>query len=456
MKRRALLGGAGVCLTLPFLETFAPQQALGQAGAAPKRFAGFFIPNGMDMDYWRPTGSGTEFELSPTMGPQRTFDDGLGDYPADEDGPGLENFKDYLLIISGLNNTQQEEGPGDHAGGIGSMLTNRTVLKEPGLGMGGPSIDFTIAQAIGQDTRHPNLVMAGKRGPGSGGTCDSYPCSTGAFVTFDNEGQNLPRIGEPQQIFDALFEGYDPSASSEELAAIRALDRSILDTVHTQATALQPKLASQDRARLDKFMTSVREVERRIESLGDVQCTVPERIEGDFGNNKESMDVANELLVLAFQCDLTRSASFMWGFPADGRNYASIGATGGHHDISHHSKAEANINMLRRINYWYYRRLSRLASMLQELPDLDGRSMLDNTLIFQSCDISDGDRHNHTDMPVVLLGGGAGFTMGRHMAFSRDDDMWFGHLFTSIGQAFGADISSFGEHGTGPLPDLIV
>lgn len=451
-NRRAFLGGASVCVALPFLEALTPKKALGQAGAAQKRFASFFIPNGMVMeDGWMPTGTGTDFQLGPTMGPQRVFNDGLPPYPADEDGPGLEGFKDQLLIISGLSNTEKEVGPGDHAGGIGSMLTNRTVMKQAGLGMGGPSIDFVIAQKVGMDTRFPNLVMGARPGRNPGGTCDSYPCSVGGYITFDADGQNLPHVGAATQVFDSLFQGFDPNLGQEALAAARALDRSILDTVHAQGTALLPSLALQDHARLDKYLTSVRDTERRL-SFQTGTCSVPEQLGPDV-TNKESMDTFAQLIALAFQCDQTRVASFMWGIAADGRDYTSIGMEKGHHGTSHHNDRPEKLAQLRRAEYWYYRRLAWLAQLLQEMDDVDGKTVLDNTLIFQSSDVSNASQHSHEDMPVVLLGGGGGLQMGRHLAFAGQD-RWFGHLFTSLGQAFGADVTKFGERGDGPLTGL--
>lgn len=456
-KRRAFLGGAGVCVALPFLEALTPKEVLGQQGVAPKRFAGIFVPNGMMMDSWRPAGAGPSFVLGPTMGPQRSFNDGLMPYPADEDGPGLEGLKDYLLVISGLQNTEEEQGPGDHAGGVGSFLTNRTVNKAAGVGMKGPSLDFVIAQKLGQDTRQPNLVMLGREGKAPGANCDSgYPCSVGAFITFDLDGQNLPHIGDPSQVFETLFAGLAPGSGSEAFAAARALDRSILDTVHAQGSALLPSLATQDRARLDKYLTSVREIERRVSVASGGGCALPAVPPNGFGgSNKQLMDTYMELTALAFQCDQTRVASFMWGVAVDGRNYGSLGADAGHHGLSHHQSDEVKMNKLRRINYWYYRRLAAMGERLRGMEDVDGRTLLDNTLIFQSCDISDGDDHNHNDMPVVLLGGGAGFQMGRHLSFTDNDDRWFGHLFTSIGQAFGLEITEFGERGDGPLTDLL-
>jgi hypothetical protein len=144
----------------------------------------------------------------------------------------------------------------------------------------------------------------------------------------------------------------------------------------------------------------------------------------------------------------------MWGNMTSARNYAFIGASGGHHDVSHHGSAAEKIAYLKTVGRWEYNRFGEFLQRLKDMPDLDGRTVLDNTLIFQSSDISDGDSHNHDDMPVVLAGGGAGFTMGRHLEYPGN---WFGELFLSIAQAYGVQgLATFGEHGTAALAGLTI
>src|SRR5262249_52612529 len=163
--------------------------------------------------------------------------------------------------------------------------------------------------------------------------------------------------------------------------------------------------------RLEEYLTSIREVERRIVNLQNGEggaCTLPERnTTYSFENGRVTIDIEHELMALAFQCEATRVISYMWGNSSNGRPHTFIGAPGGHHDISHHGGREENLNKLRRIDYWWFRRFSELLLRLKGLPDIDGRTVLDNTLVFLGTDVSDGDEHNHDDMPVVLAGGGA-------------------------------------------------
>jgi hypothetical protein len=456
--RRAFLGGASTLIALPFLETLAPKHALGQAGGAPKRFLGYLYPNGMMMDDWRPVGFGTNFTLGKTMGPSgRVFDDGRMPFPASQDGPSLEMVKSKLLIISGLQNTQQiDKIPGDHAGGIGSFMTNRTVPKTANASMGGPSIDFTLAQTIGKDTRRPYFVMSGEGSRPAGSLCDSgFSCAVADHITFDDKGINVPRVENPGAMFDQLFEGLDPNANAQAAAERKARNKSVLDLVAAEATSLEATLSRQDRPRLQEYLTSVRELERRIDAGGGAgaQCMPPTRTGTAFSfeNGRATIDVCHELMALAFQCDATRVISFMWGNSSNGRPHNFIDAPGGHHDISHYGGNADSIARLRRIDYWWARRFAELLIRLDGMTDIDGRTVLDNTLVFQSSDISDGDAHNHDDMPVTLAGGAAGFATGRHVDLK---DRWFGDLFISIANGFGAPLTAFGEKGTAPLTEL--
>lgn len=457
VPRRLFLGGAAVAVGLPFLETLTPRRALGQAAGAPKRFVGYFMPNGFDMDTWRPVGVGEELVLGPMMSAAPLEIGG---------GPGLDSLKDKLLVISGLENTHQADGPGDHAGGIGSFMTNRTVPKDVGAGMGGPSIDYLIADSYGNATLRPYFVLGGEPPFWQGDYCDSgYPCAVGNHITFDMQGNNIPRLESPDEAFDQLFAGVDPTASNEAAQRRAALETSILDLVLDQSNDLTSKLSAQDKPRLDEYLNSIREAEERIAALAGStaagSCTPPTRVDS-FGVSNQggqiggdhlgAINISHDLMAIGLQCDATRVMSFMWGNMTSARNYSFVGAAGGHHDISHHGGMASNVDKLKIIGQWEFNRFAEFLQRLASMPDVDGRTVLDNTLVFLSSDISDGDAHNHDDMPVVLAGGAAGFTMGRHLTYQG---LWFGDLFLSIAQAFGVSgVTSFGEHGTAPLPGL--
>jgi hypothetical protein len=254
------------------------------------------------------------------------------------------------------------------------------------------------------------------------------------------------------------------------LAQRRALNRSILDLVNKEAGSLQPKLSYQDRPRLDEYLTSIREVERRIAALpattaaptcmmpamrpNPFQGLVVDKVidPGEGSNPRAANDICHQLMALALQCDATRVISFMWGNSTNARPHTFIGASGGHHDTSHHGGGGVLVNKIKRIDYWFFRRFAELLLKLKSMPDIDGRTVLDNTLIFLSSDVSDGNTHNHDDMPVVLAGGATGFKMGQHVVAPM---AWFGDLFISIAKGYGLDMPTFGEQGKAPLPNLI-
>ena len=467
--RRAFLGGtAGALIGLPFLESLAPRNALGQTSAAPKRFLGYWYPNGYYMLDWHPTGAGTPYTFGPNMGPgNRVWADGLGTFPTTEDGPGLDSIKDQVLLISGLQNTHQPAMvPGDHSGGTGSFLTNRSVSMAANAKMGGPSLDYTISQTIGQTTKRPYLAMGGEAARAAGVFCDSgFSCSVGDHISFDNSGSPLTRFDNPGQIFDQLFMGLMtgtttmPSAADLMAAARRKQDASILDLVTAEASALQPKLSRQDRLRLDEYLTSVREVERRINTVqaagGSVMCTPPARQAAAFmlANPRQTIDIAHELIALAFQCDATRVISFQWGNSTTNRPHTFIGASGGHHDTSHHGMDMTLINKIQRIDYWWFRRFTALLTRLKGMQDVDGRSVLDNTLVFQGTDVSDGAKHNHDDMPVLFAGHGGGtFKPGKHVLYAPETHTKVSNLLTSMLGSVG--VTTMVGDATGTLPEV--
>jgi hypothetical protein len=433
LSRRLFLGGAATAISLPFFESLAARDAVGQAATAPQRFLAFFAPNGFDMADWRPTGTGQELVLGPMMA-------------------SLEPVKDQLLVLSGLQNEKQDRAMGDHCGGIGSFLTGRTVIFDAER-MDGPSIDQLLAEQIGTQTKLKSLELSGEQGFADG-SCDSgYRCAVGNHISFDASGVPLPKLFDAQVIFDRLFQGVDPGASVADAERRRAARKSVLDAVLGQASTLSGKLSAGDKLKLDEYLNAVRDVESRIETAGGgVACVPPVRPESAMQDSVRAQ-VLTEMMALAFQCDVTRVISLMWGNMTSNRNYAFLGAAGGHHDISHHGGNADAIAKLKTIGKWEIDQLAALLTRLKGMQDVDGRTVLDNTLVFFSSDISDGDAHNHDDMPVLLAGGAAGFTMNRHLSFPEQP--FFAQLYVSIANAFGSTLTTFGERGTAPLAGLV-
>ncbi|HEX2880403.1 MAG TPA: DUF1552 domain-containing protein [Polyangiaceae bacterium] len=435
-SRRAVLAGAGVCLGLPLVESLLPRVARGQTVQAPKRFIGYFVPSGMLMDEWTPTGTGSNWQATGLLAP-------------------LAPFQAQTNVLTGLRNTKQEDNLGDHAGGTGAFLTGRTVPRHQTV-MGGPSIDQVLAATLGQETALRSWQLGGEGGTAAG-SCDSgYPCAFANQISFTAAGVAMPKVRSVADAFQRLFAGTDLTLDPAEVSRRAALKGSMLDVVLDEAQALAPQLSVQDRPKIEQYLSSLREVEHRVQLLVDspTQCTAVAPSEP--ADDDQLIETMSDLMALAFQCDLTRVITFQWGNAASNRNYGfrDPAILDGHHNISHHQGLTDNLDQLRTIDTWQVEKLAYLLDKLEAIEDLDGNSALHNSLIFYSSDISDGDLHNHDDMPVLLLGqAGGAVQSGRHIVY--DDQPWFANLFVSIANALDVPIETFGENGDGPLSGIV-
>ncbi len=435
LSRRSFVGGAAAVISLPFLEAMMPTKAWAQQ-EKPLRMLCYYVPNGMHMPSWTPAQEGANFTLSETLAP-------------------LANVRDDILVLSGLENQPaRPDGPGDHAAGTGSFITATHVFKTEGADIqNGISVDQVAANVIGPATPFPSLQI-GMDGGGSTGNCDSgYSCAYARNISWAGPQTPLPKTVDPAILFDRLFAGFDPQATVEERARRTRLKKSILDYAVEDTTKLQAKLGARDRFKLDEYLTGVRELETRIGDLDPAsRCGVPDRPSGSY-NVTQKAQIMSDLMVLAFQCDMTRIQSFMLSNAGSGRQYDFLGITQGHHEISHHQSLQANYDMLRVINLWEMQQFAYLIEALKAAPDgVDGENLLQNTAVFISSEISDGNRHNHDDMPVIIAGqcGGA-FNTGRHV---RHTGQPVSNLFISMLNAVGAPTAAFGDDGTGPLANL--
>lgn len=434
LSRRAFLGGAGAVLTLPMLEFTAPRIARAEDNIA-RRFLAFYVPNGIHMAGWTPSAYGPNYELTPILTP-------------------LQDVKNKLLVLTGLENTPgRPEMAGDHAGGTGAFLTCRHVTKTEGADIkNGISVDQMIAEHVGQKTRIKSMQL-GTDGGSSAGGCDSgYSCAYSRNISWASETQPLSKTVNPQVVFDQLFEGFDPVATSAEKAKRQKYRMSILDYVLDDASRLSGKLGATDKRKLEEYMNGVREIELRIEKGTGPECTPidkpPESLEFPA-----LVKMMCDLMVLAFKCDATRVISFMMGNAGSGRAFKFIGVDEAHHDISHHMSVQENYDKLTKINTWEVAQLAYLLKELDAIEEGDG-TILDNCAVFFSSEIEDGNAHRHTNMPVLLAGGlGGKIKPGRHIVY--DDAPPVANLFISIMNAVGVGATTFGDNGTGPITGLV-
>lgn len=430
INRRTFLGGAGAALALPMLESMLPigKTAFAQENSA-KRMLGYYVPNGFHMPSFTPGATGRNFDLSATLSP-------------------LANVKDDLLILSNTENyPANPDGPGDHAAGTGSFLTATHVFKTEGADIrNGISVDQVAANQLEGETRYKSLEL-GMDGGGSAGGCDSgYSCAYARNIAWAGPQTPLPKTVNPRTVFDRVFAGFDSQANAEESARRRRLQKSVLDYVRSDATRLQARLGATDRAKMEEYLTGVRELERRIDGLDEATvCGVPDR-PGENYNVTEKAQIMADLITLSFQCDLTRVQTFMLANAGSGRSYNFLGISEGHHQISHHQGLQSNHAKLEQINRWEMEQFAYLLERMKNTQDVDGTPLLDTCTVFMSSEISDGNRHNHDDLPVILAGNCRGyFDTGRHVRFAEKTKI--SEVFMTMLDAVGTPVQEFGDDG---------
>jgi hypothetical protein len=435
LSRRAVLRGAGAAVALPLLDAMSPAFGAAAPAAGPKRMAFVFVPNGINMADWTPRAEGASFELPRTLEP-------------------LNPVKSDLLVLTGLTHDKARangDGPGDHARSGASFLTGVQPRKTAGANIrAGISVDQVAAARIGRATRLPSLEIGCDRGLNSG-NCDSgYSCAYSANISWKSESMPMAKEVSPRAVFDRLFSaGADPKRDRQR--------RSILDYVAEDTAKVGRELGAGDRRKLDEYLQGVREIEVRIERAEKESRTTPTaapKMDLPVGvprDYAEHMRLLFDLLVLAFQTDSTRIATFMLANEGSNRPYPFIGVSEGHHDLSHHGNDTAKKEKIAKINRFHMEQHARFLSRLKAIKEGSG-TLLDNCMIVYGSAISDGNRHNHDDLPVVLAGGGAGtIKTGRHIRYPQNTPM--NNLFLSMLERMGVPTDTLGDS-TGRLNNL--
>jgi hypothetical protein len=442
ISRRALLSGGGLMFGLPLFESLVPRSLRAQAEVAPVRLVYLYLPNGVDMATFRPEATGAGYATPPMM-------------------LGMEAVKSEFSVVTGLENRNgRPDEIGDHASGTGSFITCAHANKSETEIFVGVSADQIAAQALGAETRLPSLQLGIDGGGGSGDCDNGYSCAYTRNISWSGPSTPLPKIVDPQQAFEQLFAGYDPGESDAEAARRRAYEQSVIDAVLGDANSLRGKLGATDQKKLDEYLSGVRELEKRVADLGpQVTCDPGEPPPSDDDLDYPAHIAAMfDLIVLALSCDATRIVTFMFGNAISGRTHPFLGITGGHHDISHHGDDPALIAQLAQIGRWEMDQLAYFFSRLKETPDVvPGQDLLYNSAIFCSSDISDGNRHNHDDMPIIMGGhAGGAFTPGRHIEFPTnqgEEDERVANLLVTMLATAGVEGAQLGDS-TGPLTGL--
>jgi hypothetical protein len=435
VARRTFLRGAGVTLALPLLDSMVPAQTpLRRTAASPvRRFVGIWHPHGAAPGYWSPLQEGSDFDFSFITKP-------------------LEPFRNRVVLISGLDMTDamatEDEPGGDHARGavLLSGTRPRRNAVSPYLGV---TIDQMIAQKYGQDTILSSIQL-GVEDTGNFGNCNwGYSCAYTNSISWTSPTQPLPTQINPRVAFQRLF---GDGASQDERRAGRKENASILDSVRNELGLFKRRLGASDQTRLDTYLDNIREIERRIEIA--MSKTVREPSEEIPFGQPESKHVhfrlMYDLMALAFEGDITRSATLMLGRDLSGTSFPESGFTGGWHGTSHHGDKPDNIANYSKINRYHVQNLAYFCEKLKNIPDGDG-SVLDHVLIYKGSNMGNSHRHAHEKVPVILVGGIDGtFKGNRHIVFP-DNTQRTSNMLLSLLHLYGFEQKSFGSS-TGPLP----
>ncbi len=444
ISRRTVLRGLGATISLPLLEAMlpAPARGAGDPGTKPPvRMAFLYVPNGIHMPAWTPAQTGHQFELPPTLQP-------------------LAKYQAHLTVLSGLTLNGARalgDGGGDHARSVAAFLTGAHPKKTNGADISnGVSVDQLAAGEIGTQTRLPSLELGLERSA-KAGNCDSgYSCVYTSNMAWRSPTSPVAKEVDPGAVFDRLFGDALKDQSLQDRSRQDRYKASILDLVLEDAKALQTKLGDTDRRKLDEYLFAVRDIERRIANAGklrNAQAGVPDydRPAGVPGEFEQHAQLMFDLMTLALQTDATRILTFMFTNAGSNRNYPQIDVREGHHDLSHHGNDSAKQEKIAKINLYHMTLFSYLIDKLSTTPEGEG-TLLDNCMAMYGSGISDGNRHNHDDLPIILLGrGGGSIQAGRHLQYPRDTPLT--NLYWSMLQRMGVPVDSFSDS-TGTLEDL--
>jgi hypothetical protein len=411
-SRRHFLRGLGACVALPAFESLAPLKALAApasklaattASGAPLRAAFLFFPNGAIPAAWWPNEPGRDFEFSRTLKP-------------------LEPLRQHIQVLGGLDQKHAYGGPdgaGDHARGGGVFLTGVRLRKSATDLHAGVSIDQAIAREVGHLTRFASLELSSDAIRTSG-ACDSgYACAYQYNLSWSSPTTPVAPESNPRMVFERLFGAGGPGERADNLRRRQQEQRSVLDFVLEDARGMNRRLNGRDRDKLDQYLTGIREIETNIEKAERFGIAKDPGIATPSGIPQERsqyVQIMFDMLVLAFQTDSTRLCTFLMGHDGDNRSLPEAGVSEGHHDLSHHFNNEEKIEKLTQIDHWHVQQFARFLQKLDSVKDVDGQSLLHNSMIIYGSGNADSNRHTHSNLPLVLAGhGGGALTPGRYI-----------------------------------------
>ena len=431
LPRRTVLRGLGAAVALPFLDAMLPVFSLRGLGAAKPvhRFQTFYVPNGMAMEYWSPKGEGSGFELSPILEP-------------------LAPYRNQMLVLSGLKANWNYI----HAGASGSFLTGTTRGGRNEVEIiADVSMDQLLARQFARETQVASLELA-MDAPANAGACTgNLSCVYTHTLSWRSPTQPLPVEYNPRAGFEKLFGDSGSTERSAREGRLRQ-HKSILDSVSEKLARLKSELGPQDQVKVDEYTESVRDVERRIqraEEQRDVELPAMEQPQGVPPVFEDHLALMLDLQLLAFQSDLTRVISFMISKEQSARPYPQIGVPEAHHPLSHHGNVPELVARMSKINRYHTELFAGYLAKLRATPDGDG-SLLDHVTILYGSGISNSNAHSGDNLPVMLVGGGAGrLKGGRHLVYKDKPSM--ANLLVTLMDKLDVPVERLGGS-TGRLP----
>jgi hypothetical protein len=441
VSRRTMLQGLGATLALPLLDAMIPAMAATRLTAAkPAVRLGFvYVPNGIIPKAWLPEKTGTGYQFLSTMQP-------------------LEPYRDQMLVLSNLmqrGGRALGDGAGDHARAGASWLTGIHPKKTEGSDIiAGISTDQIAARELGKITQLGSLEI-GLEEPNLAGGCDSgYSCAYTNTVSWRAPTTPNPMEINPRAVFERMFGDGDSTDAAARIKRMQE-DSSILDFVREDVSRLQSGLGARDKSKLNEYLDGIRDIERRIQKAEEQSATMklpvmerPSAIPDEFEDHAKLM---SDLMVIAYQTDMTRVVTFMMAREGSNRSYRSIGVADGHHSVTHHQNDPDKIEKTMKIDQLHTKTFAYLIERLKATPDGDG-SLLDHSMVLYGSSISDGNAHTHHDLPLVLVGGAAGqIKGGRHIRYAPETPM--NNLLLSMLDKAGIPAEKFGD-ATGEIDQL--
>ena len=443
-SRRRFLRASGLSVALPFLPSLAnasdaaAASGMTTAAGTPLRLVYLYVPNGVNMTHWRPQGEGDAFEFNRST-------------------QALAKHRDALQFVSNLENREayiHRDGAGDHARANASFLTAARPHKSAVDVHCGISADQVVAQKYGHLTRLPSLELSCD-GVRKSGQCDSgYSCAYQFNLSWRDPETPIAPESNPRLVFERLFGNGAHGERQRNYELRQARQMSVLDFVRDEAKLLDRQISREDRHKVDEYLTGVREIESQIakaEAYGlppDPNMATPaDEIPDSY---RDHMRTLFDVLAVALETDQTRVCSFMLAHDGSNRTFRDIGINDAHHYLSHHKKDADRLEKIAQIDAFYCEQFAYFLDAMASRTSGEGRSLLDDSMIVYGSGLSDGDRHNQDDLPIIVAGGGGGtLQRGRHLKFDKPTPM--ANLHLSLIQRMGVETGAFSDS-TGAMP----